>query len=180
MSDHFLVRNQRLLLGTFGLAVGIVAPLLPYFNTDAHRFELALILVYAMVGVAVTIVVGWAGQVSLGHFALVGVGAFITARLSPHAWSLPALIVISGVAGAALMAAAGLPALRLRGLTMAVTTLGVAVVAPVWLFRQPWFGSNTPFGALVEPVKIARNLGGPFEQGEVYYAALVVLGLTLS
>jgi ABC-type branched-subunit amino acid transport system ATPase component/ABC-type branched-subunit amino acid transport system permease subunit len=179
MAGHFLVRNQRLLLGAFGIAVGCIVPLLPFFNTEAHRFELALILVYAMVGVAVTVVVGWAGQVSLGHFALVGVGAFITARLSPHAWSLPTLIVLSGIAGAALMAAAGLPALRLRGLTMAVTTLGVAVVAPAWLFRQTWFGSDTPFGALVEPVAIAKGLGRPFEQGEVYYTALVVLGLTL-
>ena len=38
----------------------------------------------------------------------------------------------------------GLPALRLRGLTLAVTTLGFAVVAPIWLFRQSWFGSDTP------------------------------------
>ena len=179
LANHFLVRNQRLLLAAAGLAVGLVVPLLPFFNTEAHRFELALILVYAMVGVSLTIVVGWAGQVSLGHFALVGVGAFITARLSPHAWSLPALVVLAGLAGAALMAAAGLPALRLRGLTMAVTTLGVAVVAPAWLFRQSWFGSDAPFGLLVEPVRIARDMGAPFEQGEVYYTALVVLALTL-
>src|SRR5205085_4637907 len=108
-----------------------------------------------LVGVGLTMLVGWAGQVSLGHIALVGVGAFITARLAPHGWSLPPLLVLSGLAGAATMAVAGLPTLRLRGLTLAVTTLGVAVVAPTWLFRQEWFGSTAPFGRRVGPARVA-------------------------
>src|SRR5207245_1333039 len=138
-----------------------------------------LIIVFALVGVGLTMLVGWAGQVSLGHVALVGVGAFITARLAPHGWSLPPLLVLSGLAGAATMAVTGLPALRLRGLTLAVTTLGFAVVAPIWLFRQSWFGSNTPFGRIVEPVAIAKGLGRPFDQIDVYYVGLVVLALVL-
>jgi ABC-type branched-subunit amino acid transport system ATPase component/ABC-type branched-subunit amino acid transport system permease subunit len=122
---------------------------------------------------------GWAGQVSLGHFALVGVGAFMTARLSPHEWSLPALILVAGLVGAGLLALTGLPAVRLRGLTMAVTTLGLAVVGPAWLFRQSWFGSDTPFGAEVVPVKIASGLGTPDSQIEFYYTALILLSVVL-
>lgn len=179
IADRFLVRRQPVLLACTGLAVGVVLPLVPYFGSDAHRFQLTLIVVYALVGVALTMVAGWAGQVSLGHFALVGVGAFITARLSPDGWSLPALLVLSGAAGAAVLMVAGLPALRLRGLTLAVTTLGVAVVTPVWLFRQDWFGSDTSFGILVEPVAITSDLGRPYDAIEVYYVALVVLGLVL-
>ena len=180
LTGHFLVRRQKRLLAGFGLGVGLLMPLLPYFNTEGHRFQLALILIYAMVGVALTMVVGWAGQVSLGHFALVGVGAFIAARLSPHGWSLPVLVFIAGTAGAAALAITGLPALRLKGLTMAVTSLGVAVVAPAWLFNQSWFGSDDPFGALVTPIALADGLGTPFEQAEVYYTALAVLALTLA
>src|SRR5438034_5535058 len=86
ISGLFVVRQQRLLLAAGGLLVGLVAPQLPYFNTDAHRFDLALIVVFALVGVGLTMLIGWAGQVSLGHFALVGLGAFITARLAPHDW----------------------------------------------------------------------------------------------
>src|SRR5205807_307979 len=163
----FFVRQQRLLLAAGGLLVGLVAPLLPYFNTDAHRFDLALIMAFALVGVGLTMLVGWAGQVSLGHFALMGLGSFITARLAPHGWSLPLLLVLSGLAGAAAMAVIGLPALRLRGLTLAVTTLGAAVVAPIWLFRQHWFGSDTPFGLIVQPAAIAKGLGRPFDQLDV-------------
>lgn len=176
-----LVDGRRLgrLLAVTGLVVALVVPRLPYFNTASHRFELTLILVYAMIGVGLTLVMGWAGQVSLGHFALVGVGAFITARLSPHQWSLPALVLVAGIAGAALLAVIGLPAVRLRGLTLAVTTLGLAVIAPAWLFRQSWFGSDTPFGAEVTPVKVASGLGTPTTQIQIYYVALVLLALVL-
>jgi ABC-type branched-subunit amino acid transport system ATPase component/ABC-type branched-subunit amino acid transport system permease subunit len=175
LAGSFIVRQQRFLVGAFGLAVALVLPQLPYFGTDAHRFELTLIIVYAMVGVAVTLVMGWAGQVSLGHFALVGIGAFLTARLSQNQWSLPALVVLCGLAGAAALTIAGLPALRLRGLTLAVTTLGLAVVAPSWLYRQSWFGSGNPYGDLVKPARIASNLGTPSTQVEIYYVAVVVL-----
>jgi branched-subunit amino acid ABC-type transport system permease component len=88
--DHVLARRHRQLLGATGLALGLVAPLLPYFNSAGNRFKLTLVLVYALVGVALTLLVGWAGQVSLGHFALVGVGAFITARLAPNDWGTDA------------------------------------------------------------------------------------------
>ncbi|MBV8692976.1 MAG: branched-chain amino acid ABC transporter ATP-binding protein/permease, partial [Actinobacteria bacterium] len=179
LTDWFVVRHQRLLLGAFGLAVALVVPLLPYFNSDKHRFELTLILVYAMVAVAVTLIMGWAGQASLGHFALVGIGAFLTARLSVHQWSLPALLLVCGGAGALALTIAGIPALRLRGLTLAVTTLGLAVVAPSWLYRQTWFGSNSPFGLLVQPVSVASGVGAPSSQLGIYLVAVAVLTLVL-
>ena len=72
-----------------------------------------------------------------------------------------------------------MPALRLRGLTLAVTTLGFAVVAPMWLFRQSWFGSDTPFGKIVEPAAIAKGLGRPFDQVDIYYFGLAVLAVVL-
>lgn len=179
MRDHPLVRRQRLLLAIPALAVALVLPLLPFFSADNRQFELVLILVYSLVGVALTLVVGWAGQVSLGHFALVGVGAFVAARMSEHQWSLPIVFLVAGVVGAAVLAVAGIPALRLRGLTMAVTTLGLAVVAPTWLFRQDWFGSELPFGLGVSPIRIASGMGGPFDYLELYYTAVVVLALVL-
>ena len=68
-----------------------------------------------------------AGQVSLGHFAVVGLAAYLTARWSPHGVSLPVLFLAVGAVGAAVMVVVGTPALRVRGLTLAVTTLGFAV-----------------------------------------------------
>lgn len=179
LTGWFVVRHERFVLGTSGLVAALVMPILPYFNSDKHRFELTLILIYAMVGVAVTLIMGWAGQASLGHFALVGIGAFLTARFSGHEWSLPALLLVCGAAGAVALTIAGIPALRLRGLTLAVTTLGVAVVAPSWLYRQTWFGSNNPFGLLVQPVSVASGLGAPASQLGIYFEAVAVLAVVL-
>jgi ABC-type branched-subunit amino acid transport system ATPase component/ABC-type branched-subunit amino acid transport system permease subunit len=180
MRGHPLVRGQRVWLGGIGLAVAVALPLVPYFRSEGHRFLLVLVILYAIVGVALTMLVGWAGQVSLGHFALVGVGAYMTARFAPHGWTLPALLFGAGVVGAVVMVVIGLPALRVRGLTLAVTTLGLAVVAPVWLFRQSWFGSDTPLGLPVKPPPIASRLGTPHTQLAIYLTALAVLALTLA
>ena len=50
------------------------------------------------------------------------------------------LLVVTGLVGAVVMVVIGLPALRVRGLTLAVTTLGLAVIAPDWLYQQGWLG----------------------------------------
>ncbi len=175
LRSHPLVRMQPLWTAGVALAVAALVPLLPYFRTEAHRFQLTLVVVYALVGIGLTVLVGWAGQVSLGHFALVGVGAFIAARLGAHGWSLPVLLVVAGVAGAALMVLVGLPALRVRGLTLALTTLGFGVVAPDWLFSRGWFGSTKPFGVTVQPLALLAGAGRPGSQLSLYYLALVVL-----
>ena len=175
-----LVRHQRLWLGGAALLVALAFPRFPYFHTQGHQFLLTLVLIYAVVGVALTMLLGWGGQVSLGHFALVGIGAYLTARWSPHGFTLPGLLVLAGLIGAAVMVVVGLPALRVRGLTLAVTTLGFAVVAPDWLFRQAWMGSTSPFGVSVQPPRVGLGLGAPTSQLSIYYVALAVLVVCLA
>jgi ABC-type branched-subunit amino acid transport system ATPase component/ABC-type branched-subunit amino acid transport system permease subunit len=172
------VRHQWRLLAGFSLFVALLLPQLPVFRPDSETFGLNLVLIYALVGVSLTMVVGWAGQVSLGHFALVGVGAFLTVKLSPQGVSLPLLLFVSGALGATIMVAIGIPALRIRGLTLAITTLGFAVIAPAWLFNQPWIGSARPFGIQVTPPGLG-HLGAPHSQAAVYYVCLTVLVLAL-
>jgi len=174
IADRFLVRRQRILLVSFGLFAGLVAPLLPVFRPEARQFLLTLTLVFGLVGVSLTVLTGWGGQVSLGQFAFLGVGAFVAARLAPHGVSVPLQLAIAGGVGAALAVLVGLPALRLSGLTLAVTTLGLAVVAPAWLFRQHWFA---PQGTITAPAARLAGLGSLSTQRSIYYLALVVLGL---
>ena len=112
-------------------------------------------LIYALIGVSLTMLVGWAGQVSLGQFALVGIGAYVTAKWAGQAgWSMVELLVVAGLVGAVVMVVIGLPALRVRGLTLAVTTLGLAVIAPDWLYQQGWLGGSTPFNEPVQAMTI--------------------------
>jgi branched-subunit amino acid ABC-type transport system permease component len=96
-----LVRYSRAWLTLGALFLAGIWPLLPYFNTQGHTFFLSNIIIYALVGVGLTMLVGWGGQVSLGQFAVVGLGAFLAARWSAHGWSLPALCIVIGVVGAA-------------------------------------------------------------------------------
>src|SRR4051812_1502259 len=172
------VRHHLAWLAGGALAVALIVPQLPYFNTAGHRFLLTLVLIFAVVGVGLTMLLGWGGQVSLGHFAVVGIGAYVTGHLSGH-WSLTALFLLTGALGAAVMVVVGLPALRVRGLTLAVTTLGLAVVSTDWLFHQSWLGSDKPFGMTVDPARLGAGLGTPSSQGAIYYLALVVLGVAV-
>lgn len=171
-----LVRYQRWWLWALGGVVALVAPNLPYFNRKGNQFLLSLILIYALLGVGLTMLIGWAGQISLGHFGVVGLAAFLAARLSANGWSLPAVMVVAGLIGAAVMVVVGLPALRVGGLTLAVTTMGFAVIASDWLLHQNWAGSSLEFES-IPPLRLGPGLGTPRSELAIYYVALGVLVL---
>lgn len=151
-----------------GLALAIVLPLIPGFDTSEQAFLLALVCGYAMVGISISVLTGWAGQVSLGQIALVGAGAFATARFADRL-PLPLLVLVAGLAGMVVAVIVGLPAVRIQGLFLAVSTLAFAVVAEGWAFQQEFVGD--PAGVFV-----ARS--GIFESDRaVYYGALGLLVL---
>ena len=87
-------------------------------------------------GLSLLVVTGWSGQFSLGQFAFVGIGAYTASRLAAEGYSLPFNLVVGAVLGAAVAAVVGLPALKIRGLFLGVSTLAFAVLAPGWLFNQ--------------------------------------------
>jgi ABC-type branched-subunit amino acid transport system ATPase component/branched-subunit amino acid ABC-type transport system permease component len=178
LRDSLILRHGVKWLIGVALVVAIVFPLLPYFRSN--QFLLVLVLVYALVGVSLTMLVGWAGQVSLGQFALVGIAAYFTARWAGEGWSLVELFVVTGLIGAAVMVAIGLPALRVPGLMLAVVTLGLAVIAPDWLYLQSWVGGATPDATPVQLPPILPGMGAIGSQLNLYYVALVVLVLTLA
>lgn len=135
--------------------------LLPLFtDTSSTLFLWTGIMVFAMITYSLTILTGWAGQLSLGQFAFVGLGGLtMTALTSGHDipipfnafdWSLelpwlPGVLVATAV-GILAALVIGLPALRVKGLLLAVTTLAFAVAASTWLFNQDFFtgGSSAP------------------------------------
>ncbi len=174
----FLRNGPRWLIG-LSLLVAIIFPLLPYFKSN--QFLLVLVLMYALVGVSLTMLVGWAGQVSLGQFALVGIGAYLTAKWAGESgWSVVELLLVAGFVGAVVMVVIGLPALRVRGLTLAVTTLGLAVIAPDWLYQQGWLGGSTPFNEPVQALSVLPGFGSIGSQLYLYYVVLVVLVLVVA
>ncbi|HWC33387.1 MAG TPA: ATP-binding cassette domain-containing protein [Mycobacteriales bacterium] len=180
VAERWVVTRSPLMFGATAVFVAALLPTLPGLQSESRRFELALIVMYALVAVSLCVLVGWAGQVSLGQFAIVGLGAFVTARLVPHGLSLLVILVIAGVVGAAASVVVGLPALRVPGLSLAVTSLGLAVIAPEWLFRQSWVGSAQPFGLTVDLPDVVRGIGMPSSEAGTYYLGLVLLVLIVA
>ncbi|HMC36314.1 MAG TPA: ATP-binding cassette domain-containing protein, partial [Actinomycetota bacterium] len=175
--QRLLARHHVSLLGGASLFVAVLLPLLPVLRTQGERFQLSLILVYAIVAVSLTMVTGWGGQLSLGQFAVVGVGAYVAARLSAHGFGIVPLFLASGVAGAVVLVLVALPALRIRGFTLAVTTLGFAIVAAEWLFRSTWFTASASSTRDVSAPSVLPGILAPRSFLSVYYIALVSLAV---
>ena len=130
------------MLAVRGLVLA-VALTLPVWAKPSQEQAASLVVIYAIVAISLLVLTGWAGHISLGQFALVGFGGATTAILyGRHGWdfllALPAGAVVAGVVAVVI----GLPALRIRGLFLAVTTLAFAVTAETYLLQQryfPWF-----------------------------------------
>lgn len=110
-----------------------VATIEPFW---ADRFALAAI--YAIIGLSLNVVLGYTGQVSLGHHAFVGLSAFLSAFfVTEKGQSFWIGLVLATLAGAASAGVLGLVALRIRGLYLALITLTYGFVAVNSIFEIP-------------------------------------------
>lgn len=156
------VQWGRLGLGILGLAALIFVPLM----LDIGKKELATVsVIYAIVCVSLVVLTGWSGQISLGQWGLAGVGAFIAGWLGAHLHADFFLtLIVAGFAGAVASLVIGLPALRIRGLFLAATTLAFAISVHVFLLAPRYFGAFLPDDAhpLGRPILYGRfSLEGP-------------------
>ena len=118
------------------LVLGILA-LLPVIMSDAQLSLASAIALICMVTVSLVVLTGWAGQVSLGQVAFLGIGAAVGGWLSTvWQWDLAVVVPAAGVVGAVVAMAIGIPALRIQGLFLAVATLAFAVATSSYLLNQ--------------------------------------------
>lgn len=117
------------------LAVGAVAAAIalaiPYnYEPEMNKvFSQAIFLAVAAMGL--NLLTGYNGQVSIGHGAFFGIGAFTSAILIiDHGWNFEATIPVAAVLAGLVGVLVGFPALRVRGLYLALITLGLAVLFP--------------------------------------------------
>jgi ABC-type branched-subunit amino acid transport system ATPase component/ABC-type branched-subunit amino acid transport system permease subunit len=134
------------------VALLAVAIFLPLAFSASDLLILNTAVIYAVVAVSLVLLTGWAGQVSLGQFAFVGLGGILVGDLMNH-WNIDFFVclVAAAVAGALLAVLVGLPALRIQGLDLAVTTLALAVAADAFFFNPTNFSSLIP-GNITLPV----------------------------
>lgn len=126
------VRNApwfRIGLGIILSVIAVVGPY-SYFEPETNKL-LAQAIYLAVAAMGLNLLTGFNGQVSIGHGAFFGVGAFTTAILVvDHGWEIENTIPLAALAAALVGVVVGLPALRVRGLYLALITLSLAVVFP--------------------------------------------------
>jgi len=119
-------------------AVILAAVSLPQGLSASQMFNVTSVVVFALIGLSLVVLTGYAGQVSLGQFAFVAIGAALGGRLHQLGYPFPVALLAASVVGGLVAVVVGLPALRIRGLFLAVTTLGFSIAVAAWLFNQSW------------------------------------------
>jgi branched-chain amino acid transport system permease protein len=143
-------------LRVLGVAAFVAAiALLPRFLSDFRASEFARVAIFFIALTGLNILTGYTGQISLGHGAFMAIGGYVSALLilgrpglelaqleapswlpvgdgMKDIWTIPIAAAVAGVLGFLV----GLPALRLRGLYLALATFALAVSMPL-LLREP-------------------------------------------
>jgi branched-chain amino acid transport system permease protein len=115
-----------------GVIVAVVALMLPYYNDPATNQIFCQVMYLALAAMGLNLLTGYNGQISLGHGAFFGIGAFTAAILTvDHGWTIEATFPIAAILAALVGVAVGFPALRVKGLYLALITLGLAVLFPL-------------------------------------------------
>jgi branched-chain amino acid transport system permease protein len=169
--------NRKLAAASLAGLIALV--LYPQLVTNPYYVHLAeTILIYAILLFGLDIVVGYTGQVSLGHAGLFGVGSYVTGVLVVKL-GLPWFIAIpASIAGAALFGAIlALPALRVTGPYLAMVTLAFGTIVQI-LINEMTFLTEGPMGiTLSKPVVLGKVLDDKWYFYMV--AALMVVSLAL-
>jgi len=131
-------------------------------------------LIFAMVGVSLVVLTGWAGQISLGQLAFVAFGGAVAGKLFQNGWHFLPSLLAAGIVGAFVAVLIGLPALRIRGPFLAVSTLGFALATASFFLNREFFPWLVPTGRVTRPT----NLFGKFDlESEHAYYYVLLLGL---
>ncbi len=159
---------------------GVIAAFVLTLPMWLSRSQLGLatvVVLFGIVAASLVVLTGWGGQVSLGHMAFVGVGAAIGGTLTEGGWDLGVSMVVAGVAGAVAAVVVGYPALRRRGLTLAVSTLAFALLTAEYLLDRTVFDWLPP-GQIDGPTLFGSI---PIDNAtRVFFVSVVTLLLALA
>jgi branched-chain amino acid transport system permease protein len=143
--------------------LAVVAIGLPFFSSSFRVGQFTLVLCYATAILGLGLLVGFSGQISLGHGAFFALGAYTTSILIeksdfPHLLTLIPSAAVGFIAGLLF----GIPTLRLHGLYLALVTLGLAVATPPIIKRADGLtggsqGINTPQPTAPESLGLAQD-----------------------
>ncbi|TDD51237.1 branched-chain amino acid ABC transporter permease [Nonomuraea terrae] len=151
----------------------VLAVYAPFQLAPFYVFQLTMVLVYAVALLGLNLLVGHAGQISLGHGAFFAIGAYTAAILMeraalPYPLTLPVAAAVAFLIGLGL----GVPAMRLRGLYLALVTLAIAIFLVPLLKRFEELTGGSMGLTLAKPQPPAWT--GLAEDQWLYFIALIV------
>jgi branched-chain amino acid transport system permease protein len=150
----------------------------PWTWGPSNQLLAGFAVVWAIVGVSLVVLTGWGGQMSLGQFGIAGLAAMAAANLVAR-WNADFFLVISaaGVAGGLAALLVGLPALRIKGPFLAVTTLALAVFLDEYFLNSSNFPEFIPSAGVSRPLLLQRfNLNDNYQ---MYLTCLAFLALAI-
>jgi branched-chain amino acid transport system permease protein len=168
--------------GVVGVLVAVMV-VLPFVVGAANVPYLILLPLFGIVAVSLVVLTGWAGQISLGQFGLVGLAAEVAGGLAAnHNIDFFAALAVGIGVGAVAAVVVGLPAVRIQGLYLAVTTLAFGFAVEYYLMNSHyWFGRH------LMPSGLAAHLTRPLLYGRInlesdktfYFVCLLFLALCM-
>ena len=168
------MKPTQKLLAALGLAALFLFPLAVHNPYYIHLLE--TIMIYAIVLFGLDIVVGYTGQVSLGHAGLFGIGSYtagvLVFKLGLSLWlTIPAAIAVTAAFGALL----ALPALKVTGPYLAMVTLAFGTIIQI-LINEMTFMTEGPMGiTLTKPTLFGHKL----DEREFFWVVAVMLVLSM-
>lgn len=144
----------------------------PWCLGDYGLAQLSQVLIFGIVGLGLMLLAGFTGLFSMGHAAFLGVGAYTQALLCKAGWPLLMALPTAGLLSAAVGVLVGLPALRVKGIYLAIATLSFGFIVEEVLARwESLTGGNA--GMLVPQAQIF----GAALDGQGFYALCLVVAV---
>jgi branched-chain amino acid transport system permease protein len=141
---------MREFLKNINFWVAVIMAILPLFFPEDFFRILCLSIVYSIAALGMSLLLGYAGQISLGHAAFLGIGAYTTAILTTqYNWPVILAFLASIVVSAVIAFAIGKPILRTKGFFLALATLGFGEIFFVFASRtDPVIGGLVGIGGI--------------------------------
>jgi len=150
----------------------------PWWAGDYWLSQIGFVLIYAVAGLGLMVLAGFTGLASIGHAAFLGVGAYVETYLSARGWPFPLAMLCAAALSAAVGVVVGLPALRVKGIYLAIATLSFGFIVEEVLARWESVTNGNAGVAVGAP----QFFGIELASSEAFYflTLAVCVGVTLA
>ena len=148
----------------------------PWVLPEYWLAQVSFVLIYAIAGLGLMLLAGYTGQVSIGHAAFMGVGAYTQAVLSAMGWPFPLALAAATALSALVGVVVGVPALRVKGIYLGIATLAFGFIVEEVLAR---WESVTGGNAGIH-LKAPNLFGWKLDTNESFYYLCLVLCVAIT